>query len=215
MRCALLTCRYLDPPGTQLITASCGPDVGAEACAVRLEEVGVPAGYQWQFADLQMRLVATDVLLLVAQLVEAIQEGLARRGFRDVRPAHRFAFARQGDATIADVADHLGVSKQAAAQLVRQLEERGYVRRQAHPFDARAALLALTQRGIACTLAAQDSPSETVEGWRTTLWDNGSGNSSKRWRGSCRDRSGPAGEAPPGRHRHPSDQRRSRPSQSV
>jgi hypothetical protein len=37
--------------------------------------------------------VATNALLLAAQLAEAVQEGLARRGFRDVRPAHAFAFA--------------------------------------------------------------------------------------------------------------------------
>ena len=69
-------------------------------------------------ADAENWFVATDALLVAAQLVEAIQEGLARRGFRDVRPAHGFAFVRicQGDATIADVAEHLGVSKQAAAQ---------------------------------------------------------------------------------------------------
>jgi DNA-binding MarR family transcriptional regulator len=115
--------------------------------------------------------VATDALLLAAQLVEGIQEGLARRGFADVRPAHGFAFARisAGDATIADVAEHLGVTKQAAAQLVHQLEDRGYVTRRPHPLDARAALLALTDTGIACTRAAQDAASEVVESWRTAL----------------------------------------------
>ena len=119
--------------------------------------------------------VATDALLLAAQLVEAIQEGLARRGFRDIRPAHGFAFVRisRGDATIADVAGHLGVSKQAAAQLVHQLEERGYLTRQAHPLDARATLLSLTQRGIACTLAAENAASEAVERWRTMLGEPG------------------------------------------
>jgi DNA-binding MarR family transcriptional regulator len=115
--------------------------------------------------------VATDVLQLAAQLVEAVQEGIARRGFGDVRPAHGFAFVRisAGGATIADVAEHLGVTKQAAAQLVHQLEERGYVTRQPHPLDARAALLTLTKNGVACTLAAQDAASEAVERWRITL----------------------------------------------
>ena len=115
--------------------------------------------------------VATDVLLLAAQLVEAVQEGIARRGFTDVRPAHGFAFARisAGDATTADVAQHLGVSKQAAAQLVHQLEERGYVTRLPHPSDARAALLALTERGVACTRAAEDAASDAVAPWQTTL----------------------------------------------
>lgn len=115
--------------------------------------------------------VATDVLLLAAQLVEAVQEGVARRGFVDVRPAHGFAFARisAGDATIADIAQHLGVSKQAAAQLVQQLEERGYVTRQPHPLDARAALLALTESGVACTVAAEDAAGEAVGRWRVAL----------------------------------------------
>ena len=115
--------------------------------------------------------VATDVLLLSAQLVEAIQEGIARRGFRDVRPVHGFAFARisAGDATIAALAEYLGVTKQAAAQLVRQLEERGYVARQPHPLDARATLLTLTSSGVACTRAAEAAASGAVERWRPVL----------------------------------------------
>jgi len=122
-------------------------------------------------ANIENWSVATDVLLLAAQLVEAVQEGIARRGFVDVRPAHGFAFVRisAGDATIADVALHLGVSKQAAAQLVHQLEERGYVTRQPHPRDARAALLALTESGLACTQAAEDAARDAVEQWRLTL----------------------------------------------
>jgi DNA-binding MarR family transcriptional regulator len=115
--------------------------------------------------------IATDVLLLSAQLTEAVHEGVTRRGFADLRPAHGFAFVRisAGDATIADVAEYLGITKQAAAQLVHQLEERGYVTRKAHPLDARAALLVLTKRGVACTVAAQDAASEAVERWRTVL----------------------------------------------
>ncbi len=116
-------------------------------------------------------LVATDTLLLAAQLVDAIQEGVARRGFADVRPAHGFAFVciSGGDATIADVGEYLGITKQAAAQLVRQLEERGYVTRRPHPLDARASLLALTARGAACTRAAEEAAADAVERWRAQL----------------------------------------------
>ncbi len=115
--------------------------------------------------------VATDVLLLASQLVEEIHEGMARRGFPDVRPVHGFAFARinAGGATITALADYLGVTKQAAAQLARQLEERGYVTRKPHPLDARATLLALTGSGFACTVAAQQVASEAVERWRPLL----------------------------------------------
>jgi DNA-binding MarR family transcriptional regulator len=122
-------------------------------------------------ADGENWAVATDVLLLAAQLVDAVQEGVARRGFTGIRPAHGFAFARisSGDATTADIAEYLGMTKQAAAQLVHQLEDRGYVTRQAHPHDGRAALLALTEKGDACTRAAQDAAAEAVEHWRATL----------------------------------------------
>jgi DNA-binding MarR family transcriptional regulator len=115
--------------------------------------------------------VAVDVLLLASQLNDAIHEGVARRGFGDVRPVHGFAFVRisAGDATIGALAEHLGVTKQAAAQLVQQLEERGYVTRRPHPRDARAALLALTGRGVACTVAAEEAASEAVERWRAAL----------------------------------------------
>ncbi len=114
---------------------------------------------------------ATSVLRLATQLVDGIQDGLARRGFDDVRPAHGFAFVRisSGDATIADVAKHLAVTKQAASQLVTALESRGYVTRREDPRDGRAQLLALTARGRACTVGAEHAAAETVAGWRESL----------------------------------------------
>lgn len=114
---------------------------------------------------------AAAVLHLASQLVDGIQDGLARRGFDDVRPAHGFAFVRiaGGDAITADVAEHLGITKQAASQLVEHLVQHGYVTREADPRDARARLLALTDRGRACTAAAEQAAAETVELWRRRL----------------------------------------------
>ncbi|MGW0019086.1 MarR family winged helix-turn-helix transcriptional regulator [Rhodococcus sp. NPDC003382] len=111
------------------------------------------------------------VLRAASHLVDAIQEGVAARGFTDVRPSHGFAFARisSGDATASDLAEHLGVTKQAAGQLVDQLVDRGYVTREADPTDARARLLRLTDRGWACTRAADDAAREAVEQWRDRL----------------------------------------------
>jgi DNA-binding MarR family transcriptional regulator len=118
---------------------------------------------------------AVAVLRLASQLVDGIQEGLARRGFDDVRPAHGFAFARisEGDATTSDVAEHLGITKQAAGQLVEYLVDHGYVLRQPDERDARARLLLLTERGRACTVAAEAAATETVEGWRSQLSPSG------------------------------------------
>jgi DNA-binding MarR family transcriptional regulator len=46
--------------------------------------------------------------------------------------------------------EHLGVTKQAAVQLVDELEKRGYVSRQPHPEDRRARVVVLAPRGWAC-----------------------------------------------------------------
>jgi DNA-binding MarR family transcriptional regulator len=115
--------------------------------------------------------VAVAVLRLASQLVDGIQEGLARRGFDDVRPAHGFAFARigEGAAPTADVAEHLGITKQAAGQLVEYLVDHGYVMRRPDERDARARLLLLTERGRACTVAAEASAADTVDGWKSQL----------------------------------------------
>jgi DNA-binding MarR family transcriptional regulator len=120
---------------------------------------------------------AVAVLRLTSQLVDGIQEGLVRRGFDDVRPAHGFAFVRisEGDATTADVAEHLGTTKQAAGQLVDYLVNHGYVMRRPDERDARARLLLLTERGWACTAAAEAAAGETVDGWRSQLGPSGFG----------------------------------------
>jgi DNA-binding MarR family transcriptional regulator len=112
---------------------------------------------------------ATAALVLGAttQLVEGIQAGVAAHGFTDVRPAHGFAFVRisRGDATMVDVADHLGISKQAASQMVELLVQRGYVDRTRHPTDARASVLSLTPKGWGCTKAAEDAADKTIAEW--------------------------------------------------
>ncbi len=117
--------------------------------------------------------VAMLVLGAAAQVVDGIQRGLAERGFSDVRPAHGFAFVRisAGDAAMVDVASYLGVTKQAASQLVEQLVQRGYVTREADPADARSRLLRLTDRGWACTRAAEQAAADTIEMWRQQLGD--------------------------------------------
>ncbi len=121
------------------------------------------AGENWE--------TAADILRLAVQLVDGVQEGLARRGFADIRPAHGFAFVRisAGDARTSDVAEHLGITKQAAAQIVGHLVANGYVMRQPDLTDARAQLLLLTERGRDCTAAAEAAAEDTVDQWRSEL----------------------------------------------
>lgn len=111
------------------------------------------------------------VLALSGQLVQEIHARVAGQGFGDLRPAHGFAFARisHGGTTTAGLAAHLGITKQAAAQLVEELVGKGYVQRRPHPQDARARLLALTERGWAATRAADEAARAAVAPWREVL----------------------------------------------
>ena len=104
-------------------------------------------------------------------LVDGISAGVRARGFGDVRPAHGFAFARLAPdgATITQLAEHLDVTRQAAAQLVDELITKGYVQRSRHPHDARARLITLTDRGWACTRAAETAMADTVRPWAAIL----------------------------------------------
>jgi DNA-binding MarR family transcriptional regulator len=111
------------------------------------------------------------VLALSGQLVQEIHARVSQQGFEDLRPAHGFVFARisLGDATTADLAEHLGMTKQAAAQLVEELVRKGYVVRRPHPHDARARLLRLTEAGWAATRAADQAARAVVAPWREAL----------------------------------------------
>lgn len=114
---------------------------------------------------------ATAVLRLATQLVDGIQQGVAERGFDDVRPVHGFAFARLSEppTTAAQLADHLGITKQATSELVQHLVDHGYLTRAPDPDDRRARLLVLTERGHACTRAAEEAAAETVRRWEQQL----------------------------------------------
>ncbi|MER6440588.1 MULTISPECIES: MarR family winged helix-turn-helix transcriptional regulator [unclassified Streptomyces] len=111
--------------------------------------------------------LSAALLAVAGELTQRIHEGVVARGFEGVRPAHGFAFTRLAPdgATVTELAAHLGVTKQAASQLVDELVRKGYVERHPHPGDARARLIVLTERGWACTRAAEESAAEAVRPW--------------------------------------------------
>jgi DNA-binding MarR family transcriptional regulator len=115
--------------------------------------------------------VTSDLLVLLLgaarAVVDGVDAGVRARGFPDLRPAHGFAFTRLsgGGATVVELAQHLGVTKQAASQMVDDLVAKGYEERRPHPTDARARLLVLTDRGWACTRAAEEAAEETLRPW--------------------------------------------------
>ena len=115
--------------------------------------------------------LTASLLSAAAALVDGIHAGVAARGYDDLRPTHGFAFARLAPdgATVSELASHLGMTKQAASQLVEELVAKGYVERREHPHDARARLIVLSRRGWACTRAADQAAAAAVRPWARTL----------------------------------------------
>ncbi|MGW0878874.1 MarR family winged helix-turn-helix transcriptional regulator [Streptomyces sp. NPDC002671] len=115
--------------------------------------------------------LSAALLAAAGDLTQRINDGVVARGFTDLRPAHGFAFARLAPdgATVTDLAAHLGVTKQAASQLVDEIVRKGYAERLPHPEDARARLIVLTEQGWACTRAAEAAAAEVVGVWAEVL----------------------------------------------
>ncbi|MFF5883553.1 MarR family transcriptional regulator [Streptomyces sp. NPDC012589] len=94
-------------------------------------------------------------------------------GYADLRPVHGLVFqALRGDgATSSEPAEKLGVTEQAAGQIVDDLEKRGHVERRPRPAGGRRRQVVLTDR-------AADPP------------DRGRAHPARAWRRSCPSRSG-------------------------
>jgi DNA-binding MarR family transcriptional regulator len=90
-------------------------------------------------------------------MADEIQRRLAADGLADLRFADGFAFQHlvEGPLTIGALADRLEVTQQAASKSVADLERRGYVARTPDLEDARARLVALTERGHAAIEGAR------------------------------------------------------------
>jgi len=115
--------------------------------------------------------LALATIQLATRTIDAIQVGVRADGFDDVTPLHGFAFMRiaASSATTQQLAEYLGISKQASGQLVERLVHAGYLKRVPHPNDQRAQLLELTNRGHACTAAARAAAETSVHCWQDEL----------------------------------------------
>ena len=93
----------------------------------------------------------TFLLGISFQLVLAeFSSRLAVAGHGGLRPAHGMVFqlVQGAGMTSTELAERLGVTKQAAGQLVAELEKRGYVQRQEHPEGGRRRLIVLTAKAV-------------------------------------------------------------------
>jgi DNA-binding MarR family transcriptional regulator len=125
-----------DPPGDAEVTVDRDPPRDAE---VTLD--GDPLGD----AELTF-LLGTAFQVVLAEFVRRLNAA----GYSELRPAHGMIFqilAGSG-ATSTELAERLGVTKQAAGQMVTELEKRGYVRREMHPEGGRRRLVVLTDKAL-------------------------------------------------------------------
>ncbi|HEX9065239.1 MAG TPA: MarR family winged helix-turn-helix transcriptional regulator [Streptosporangiaceae bacterium] len=99
-------------------------------------------------------------ILLAAAYQEFVRElhaAHAAAGFTDLGRSDGFVFRSLagGPMTVSDLAGHLEISKQGAAQIIDDMQRRGYVERVADPADRRARPVRLTARGQAALANAR------------------------------------------------------------
>lgn len=80
-----------------------------------------------------------------------IWQGLAARGYPDIRPSHSAVFANlgMGAVRVTELAERAHVTQQAMGKMLKELERMGYVARDIDGGDKRAKEIRLTQRGVA------------------------------------------------------------------
>mgnify|MGYP004480307655 CR=1 FL=1 len=97
--------------------------------------------------------------------------GLRAAGFDDLREAHRPMLRHPpiDGMRPTELATHLGLSKQATNDLIRDLEHRGYVRLERDPTDGRARIIRYTDRGWRLFDTGSRLSREIGERWADTI----------------------------------------------
>ena len=99
--------------------------------------------------------------------INELHDRLSELGFGDIRPAHGFMFKciTPNGATGIELAEYLGITKQAVSKMVDYLEKSGYVMRKAHPTDKRGKIIVLTERGWLVVKAKEKILTEIEQRW--------------------------------------------------
>ncbi len=101
------------------------------------------------------------------QLVDGLHDRLRARGWTDVRPAFGFALlaARDRPTSATELAELMGMSKQAASKLVDAMVGGGYLQRGTDSRDGRQRPVSLTGRGEELLTAVEEVYAELEAGW--------------------------------------------------
>ncbi len=105
------------------------------------------------------------------QLIDGLHDRLRARGWTDVRPAFGFVLlaARERPTSVTELAELMGVTKQAASKLVDAMVSSGYVRRGAGAEDGRQRPVSLTARGEELLSAVEQVYAELEDGWAAVI----------------------------------------------
>ncbi|WP_354700831.1 hypothetical protein DSM112329_01123 [Paraconexibacter sp. AEG42_29] len=100
-----------------------------------------------------------------------VHDGLVDAGFEDIRPAHRIVLRDVLTAGLrpTDLAARLGVSKQAANDVLREFEAGGYITLVPDPEDGRAKRIQATERGTALVQTASRVSVEIADRWAASV----------------------------------------------
>jgi DNA-binding MarR family transcriptional regulator len=111
------------------------------------------------------------VKLLARSGAERLRGEFAAQDMGGLRPLHALLLVPLlgGGRHASDLAETLGVSRQAVAQVVTRLELDGYLTRIADPGDARAKLVCLTPRGRAALRTMRATALAVEDEWRQRL----------------------------------------------
>lgn len=111
------------------------------------------------------------VQLLAATGGPRLKAAFAEAGLDGIRPAQAVALVplATGGLHASDLADRLGVSRQAVAQAVTALERHGYVSRAANPVDARTRIIELTPRGRQALRVMRSNAVDSEKRWEQVI----------------------------------------------
>src|SRR5215475_14475726 len=128
----------------------------------RFTTSGSPFGPPLIGALLRMPLEAVQVHML---------ERLHAEGFTDFDASYLTVFRYPGPqaARPSELADRVGVSKQALNHLLGQLERRGYLEREADQDDGRSKRIVLTPRGTKAVNVIREAVAEMEASWEQQL----------------------------------------------
>jgi DNA-binding MarR family transcriptional regulator len=101
------------------------------------------------------------------QLIDGLHDQLQIRGWTDVRPAFGFVLlaARDQPTSVTELAELMGMTKQAASKLVDAMVSSGYIQRGTDPQDARQRPVTLTGGGEELLSAVEQVYAELEDGW--------------------------------------------------